>query len=166
MTHLRVFDSLLWQYHIVVAEDVAKQFIIAENKRVICTINQVSWHAALLKSAEYFYILVNSENRKKLGLKEGDQILVSLEKDLFEYGFVVPEELDVLLEQDEEANRYFMSLTVGKRRSLVYLVQTVNNSNSRLKKSLAIAHHLKDVKGKLDFKLLYETIKAFNKKSI
>ncbi len=166
ITQLRMFDSPLWHYHIIVAEDIAKKFIVAENKRVICTIDQITWPAALMKSQEYWFILVNNENRNKLGLKEGDEVVVNLVKDLSEYGFEMPEELGVLLEQDEEANRYFMNLTMGKRRSLIYLVQKVKNTHSRLSKSLAIAHHLKDVKGNLDFKLLNETIKAYNKKSI
>lgn len=161
------FESNLWQFHFEVPEEIALKLIEKENKRVICTLNNtLKWPAALMKSKTCYFVLVNNENRKLLELNEGDEFLVSLEKDFSDYGFEFPEEMEVLFEQDEEANQYFMSLTMGKRRSLIYLVQKVKNSDSRLRKALAIAHHLKDVKGELDFKLLNKTIKAFNKKSI
>ncbi len=165
-SHLKKFDSNLWQYHFMVPEDILEQLILDNNKRVICNLNKISWPCSLLKAQDYWFILVNNEIRKKLRLNEGDELLVGLEKDLSDYGFDMPEELSVLLEQDDEVNQYFMHLTVGKRRSLIYLVHKVKNTDSRLRKALAIAHHLKEVKGKLDYKLLYETIKVYNKKSI
>lgn len=166
-SNLEKFESNLWHFHFSVPEEIVQKLIVNDNKRVVCTLNRcVKWHAALLKSQDYWFILVNNENRKKLGLNEGDELQVSLEKDLSDYGFDMPEELSVLLEQDDEANQYFMNLTVGKRRSLIYLIHKVKNTDSRLRKALAIAHHLKEVKGKLDYKLLYETIKVYNKKSI
>lgn len=166
-SNLAKFDSNLWQFHFPVPEEFVHKLIIENNKRVICTVNNsLRLRAAIMKSQDYFYILFNGENRKKLGLEEGDEIQICLEKDLSEYGFDMPEELSVLFEQDDEAYDYFMNLTIGKRRSLIYLVQKVKNTDSRLRKSLAIAHHLKEVRGKLDFKLLNETIKAFNRKSV
>jgi uncharacterized protein YdeI (YjbR/CyaY-like superfamily) len=74
----------------------------------------------------------------------------------------MPEELQVLLDQDDMGNELFHALTKGKQRSLVYLVSKVKNSNSRLNKSLAIIEHLKDVKGKLDYRMLNEKIKYYN----
>ena len=56
-----------------------------------------------------------------------------------------------------------MSLTPGKKRTLLYLVGNVKNSDSRIRKSLAIADHLTVNKGQIDFKLLNEAFKAYNK---
>ncbi len=166
-SRLLKFDSNLWQYHFIVPDDIAQKLIKEDNKRVFCTVNQMTrWPAALMKSKEYWFILINTETRKLLKVDEGNSLDIKLEEDFSEYGFEMPEEFGELLAQDEEAKRHFMSLTVGKRRSLIYLVQKVKSTDSRLRKSLAIVHHLKDVNGKLDFKLLNETIKAFNKKSI
>ena len=85
-----------------------------------------------------------------------------MEKDLSEYGHEMPEEMQVLLDQDEVGSGYFYGLTKGKQRGLVYIVTKVKNINSRLNKSLAILEHLKDVKGKLDYKMLNEKIKYYN----
>lgn len=160
---LEKFDSHLWQYHIPVPEEIATTYIEGENRRVYCTLNgQHRIQCALMKSQSYWYVLVNKEIRNKLSIEEGDTIKVLLEKDHTEFGHDMPEELQVMLDQDEEGNHYFRKLTPGKQRSLVYLVVKVKNSDSRLRKSLAILYHLKEVKGALDFKMLNETIKYYN----
>jgi hypothetical protein len=117
---------------------------------------------ALMKAKECWYVLVNQELRKKLELDEEMPFSVRIERDHSEFGHEVPEELQVLLDQDEEGNEYFRKLTPGKQRSLIYLVTTVKNSESRMRKSLAILHHLKLAKGKLDFKQLQVWIKHYN----
>jgi hypothetical protein len=162
---LEKFDSNLWQYHIPVPEEIATAYIEGENRRVYCTLKgQHRFQCALMKSQLYWYVLVNKEIRNKLAVVDGDLIEVLLEKDHSQFGHDVPEEFQVMMDQDEEGNGYFYGLTPGKQRALIYLVTKVKNSDSRIKKSLAIFHHLKEVKGKLDFKMLNETIKLFNKK--
>nr|WP_246628800.1 YdeI/OmpD-associated family protein [Algoriphagus marincola] len=115
-----------------------------------------------MKAREYWYILITKNLRKKLGVKESNAYVITLEQDQSEYGHEVPEEFEVLLDQDEEGQKYFNSLTPGKQRSLIYLVTKVKNPESRMKKSLAILHHLKVAEGKLDFKQLNEWIKHYN----
>ncbi|WP_317194657.1 YdeI/OmpD-associated family protein [Algoriphagus lutimaris] len=100
--------------------------------------------------------------RSKLKLESGDSLSIFIESDFSEFGHKLPEEFQVLMDQDEEGSKYFKSLTPGKQRSLVYLVTKVKNPESRVKKSLAIMHHLRLSKGKLDFKQLNELIKYYN----
>ncbi|KEO75850.1 YdeI/OmpD-associated family protein [Anditalea andensis] len=157
------FDSNLWQYHIPIPHEIAANYIEGENRRVYCTLNgRYKTQCALMKSKSYWYVLINKEIRNNLAVDEGDMIAVLLEKDHTEFGHHMPEELQVMLDQDQEGNNYFRMLTPGKQRSLVYIVTTVKNPDSRLRKSLAIIHHLKEVKGVLDFKMLNETIKYYN----
>ena len=164
LAKLEKFDSNLWQYHLPVPENIASKFIEKDNRRVYCTFNgKLKIQCALMKAQPYWYVLVNKELRNKLAVEEGDTIEVILEKDHTEFGHEVPEEFQVMIDQDDEGNSYFQALTPGKQRALIYLVIKVKNSDSRIKKSLAIFHHLKEVRGKLDFKLLNETIKHFNK---
>jgi uncharacterized protein YdeI (YjbR/CyaY-like superfamily) len=73
-----------------------------------------------------------------------------------------PEEFRVMLDQDESAKEVFDSITKGKQRSLVHLVGTVKNTQSRINRSLAICDHLKESKGNLDGKRLNELIKFYN----
>lgn len=157
------FNSDLWQYHIKVPLEIAEEFIAGNNRRVKCRFNdQEETSAALMPSKAGWYILLNKQIRNKLGIVLGEEVSVSMEKDDSKYGREMPEELAVLLEQDEEGKHFFDSLTMGKQRSLVYIVDKVKNTNSRLNKALAIVHHLKEVQGKLDFKQLNETIKEYN----
>lgn len=157
------FDFNHWSYHLPVPDEYALQLMDKENKRVMVWLaNDGPYHMALMKSKEYWYILVNQELRKKHQLKEGSKIKVQLAKDPNFYGHELPEELEVLLDQDKEGHNYFKSLTPGKQRSLVYIVTKVKNPESRMKKSLAIVHHLKLAKGVLDFKQLNEWIKYYN----
>lgn len=157
------FDFNHWHFHIPVPLSVAEQMMDEQHRRVLIWIKGTGpYHLALMKSKEYWYLLVNQELRKKLELDESNPFSVQIERDYSEFGHEVPEELQVLLDQDEEGNDFFRSLTPGKQRSLIYLVTTVKNPESRMKKSLAIIHHLKLAKGKLDFKQLNTWIKYYN----
>ncbi len=160
----KVESTLGWNYHIKVPPEIAEQYIQGDNRRVICLLNDsISIHCALMPagSGEWF-IFMNKSLRSKLKLNVGSEVFVSLEKDQSEYGTEMPIELEELLNQDEDGAFYFHQLTPGKQRSLIYLVSKVKNTNSRLNKALAIVHHLKEMQGKLDFKILMQTIKEYN----
>lgn len=160
---LSKFDFNHWHFHIPIPEAIASQMMDEYHRRVLIWIKSTGpYHMALMKSKEYWYVLVNQELRKKLELDETNTFPVKIARDHSEFGHQVPEELQVLLDQDEEGNDYFRRLTPGKQRSLIYIVTTVKNPESRMKKSLAIIHHLKLAKGKLDFKQLNTWIKYYN----
>lgn len=160
---LENFDFNHWSFHVPIPDEIANQFLVEDNRRVLVRINRKGpFHMALMKAKDYWYILINKEIRSKLNLESGNELSVSLERDLSEFGHDLPEEFQVLLDQDGEGNSYFRELTPGKQRSLVYIVTKVKNPESRMKKSLAILHHLRLAKGKLDFKQLNELIKHYN----
>lgn len=157
------FDFNHWHFHIPVPDQIAEQMMDENHRRVLIWIKSGGpFHMALMKSKEYWYVLVNQDLRKKYELDEVNPFQVKIERDHSEFGHDVPEELQVLLDQDEEGNYHFRSLSPGKQRSLIYIVTTVKNPESRMKKSLAIIHHLKIAKGKLDFKQLNIWIKHYN----
>lgn len=158
-------SSVTGGYHIKVPNEIAAQFIEGKNRRVVCTLNEkVQIQAALLPIKGFWHIIVNGANRAKLGLMLGEVVLVKLEKDTSEYGLEFPEELEAVFAEDEQAFEYFNSYTKGKQRTLIYIVGKVKNTNSRMMKALAIAEHLVEVKGELDFKKLNETIKKYNQR--
>lgn len=160
---LENFNTKLWQYHIPVPDDIAVGLIEGENRRVICHLSlKVRFPAALMKTKDYWFVLVNKSHRENAEIEEGQKVSLSLEKDHSEYGHEMPEELQVLLDQDEKGSEHFFALTKGKQRALIYIVGKVKNSNSRLNKSLAIIEHLKEVNGKLDFRKLNDKIKYYN----
>jgi hypothetical protein len=156
-------NSPLWGLHINVPEDIVEQLIDKKSRRVLCTINkQFEFHAAIMPNKGYWFILLNQQNTKKWHLQLGDTIHVKLQKDTSQYGIPMPDELQVALDQEDGAFAYFQALTPGKKRNLIYIVSQVKNTDSRIKKALAIAFHLVESKGVLDFKRLNELIKHYN----
>ncbi|MHA7128730.1 YdeI/OmpD-associated family protein [Algoriphagus namhaensis] len=157
------FDFNHWQHHVPFPEEHLPFFATGNTYRVLAWFDTLGpFHLAILKSSEGWYLLINQEIRKKIGKKAGQAVQVKVERDESEFGHEVPEEFSVLLDQDEIAAKYFCSLTKGKQRSLIYLVTKVKNPESRMKKSLAIAEHLKRSQGALDFRQLNELIKYYN----
>lgn len=160
---LEDFHSKLFRYYIPISKEVGDQFVEGDNRRILCSINgNTSTQCALMHMEGGYYILVKDQLRKKLGIAEGNKIQVALEKDHSEYGHEVPESFHALLEQDDEGRSLFEGLTMGKQRSLIYIVKKVKNIDSQLAKGLAIMHHLKEAKGELDYKRLNEVIKEYN----
>ncbi len=165
-TILDRFNSDLWHFHIKVPVDVSAELLSGETKRFVCTLNKSeTFRCALMPSGNgVYFININKELRKKLKIKEGSQVSVSLQPDNSEYGMDVPEELLELLTQDPEGNKYFHGLTKGKQRSLIYLVGKLKSQEKRLQKAMVIVDYLKTVKGKLDFKELNLAFKEANKR--
>lgn len=162
---LKKFESNLWGHHVEIPAAIAEQFIDGTDRRVICVLNDaVTINSSIMSSGEVFFILINKNLREKLALKIGSEIKIRLSKDHSTYGMPMPEEFATLLEQDETGSEYFHALTPGKQRALIYMVSKVKNFDSRLNKALAILFHLKEQQGKLDFKQLNLTIKAYNKR--
>lgn len=163
VSSLENFDNNLWQFHVPVPEEIANSLMEGDNRRVICTLDNLpSFHAALMKCKDYWFVLINQKIRKALNKNSGQLLKVTLVKDTSTYGHEMPEELQVLLDQDTEASQYFHGLTMGKQRSLIYIVTKVKSSEARLKKALAITSHLVLSKGNLDYKKLNEQIKYYN----
>jgi len=157
------FGTDLWGHHFWVPEDAAAALMTEGNRRVICSLNgQVRTSAALMPDKGRHFILLNKQVRNRLGVLRGDQITVTLESDTSEYGMEMPEEFQTVLLQDEPANRLFHTLTPGKQRALIHIVGKVKNTDSRIRKALAIAHHLNETEGIVDFKLLNVHLKFFN----
>lgn len=152
----------LWGFHIKVPHDITNALMESTGTRVICSIGEdVSFHCALLPNGpgKRRYVLVNKEHRKKLKLKEGDEVEIVLKSDESKYGMPLPEEVEELLYQDPEFDRLFHLLTPGKQRSLLYMVGKPKSSNIRLTKAVILAEYLKDNNGKIDFLSLNQAFK-------
>lgn len=162
---LQHFHNKLWSYYVAIPKAIGDQFIDGGNRRVLCAINGLPpIHAALMPAGDVYTIYVKNDLQKKLGVEEGGEVEVHLEKDTTEFGMPLPESFEMVLAQDEEGARYFQALSMGKQRSLVYVVGKVKNVDSQIAKGLAIMHHLKEANGKLDFKRLGEVMKEYNQR--
>lgn len=159
-------SSLSWNFTIDVPLDIANQFVEKENRRVICTLNENhAFHAALMPNGKGgYFIMINSEVRKKLKLGEDAKLHVQLKKDTSKYGIHLPEEMKELLLIDEEGSAFFHQLTPGKQRSLLHVIGKPKSSDIRLKKAVVVLEHLKTNNGKLDFKMLNVAFKEANQR--
>lgn len=157
-------NSPLWGWHFLVSDEMARTFIEGNDRRVVCKINGATTiHCALMPNKGTWFVMLNQEIIKKLQLTLYGEIHVEMVKDDSKYGMPMPDEFQEVLYQEPDASKYFHELTAGKQRSLLYIVGKVKNTESRIKKSFAIADHLVANKGKLDFKMLNEAFKEYNK---
>lgn len=157
------FDNQVYGLHFKLDKKYCEPLIDGNNRRVICKINdKISLHSAFMPYKGNYYILFNQELQDKLGLEIGDDVYLELTKDESKYGMDFPIELEEMFSQEPQAYDVFETLNPGKQRNLIYIVSKVKNSESRIKKCLAICHHLKESKGELDFKRLNELIKHYN----
>lgn len=161
------FNNSLWGYFLPVSKEQADEVISGKtDRRVVCTINdRLTFQCALMPYGDgSYFILINQENRKKLGLRLGQEVYFSLEKDDSDYGLPMPEEMAAVMTSDPEGNELFHALTPGKQRNLLYIVGKVKSSELRIHKALVVIEHLKQQGGKINFKLLYEELKPSNRK--
>ena len=113
------------------------------------------------KGQGIYYILINAEIRKKCRLRIGSKVLVELQPDESKYGMPMPEEMDELLKIDDDANELFHALTKGKQRSLLYIIGKAKEFSTRINKAIVITEHLKQMNGKLDFKIFNQDFKDY-----
>ncbi|MFT6868587.1 MAG: hypothetical protein ACJA08_003441 [Cyclobacteriaceae bacterium] len=158
-------DTRVYNLYISIAKESGKHFIDGDNRRVICTFSDnLRIQTSLMPWPEGYFILINQKLKNNLGIELGDEVAFMLDKDHSDYGMVVPDELLVLLDQDDLGSKYFHQMTPGKQRSLIYIVNQVKNPDSRMNKSLAIVDHLKESEGKLDSEQLNIKIKEYNQR--
>ena len=157
----KIQSSLLWDYRLSI-DKVDVEAFIPKDRRVLCTLNNsLEFNCALLPDGKgNYFINLNKEIREKLSLNIGDELIVSLVKDESKYGMPVPEVFEELLFQDPEGEELFNSLTPGKIRTLLYVIDKPKSEQLKLVKGLVILDYLKESKGKLDFKELNAAFKS------
>ncbi|MBI1804748.1 MAG: DUF1905 domain-containing protein [Ignavibacteriae bacterium] len=155
----------LWGCHFGVPDSIARQLIDGSSRRVVSTLNDSAEHQCALvpHGNGSFVITVNKKLRDALGLKFGMTVHVGLRKDGSKYGLPMPEELEELFRQDAEGKRFFHVLTAGKQRTLLYIIGSAKNPESRISRSIVITKHLKANGGKVNYKQLNEALKKPNR---
>lgn len=162
---LKEDSSLAWNYRIAVPDAICHSILKLNTtknaRRIICTLNnEISFHAALMPDGNKgYYIVINKENRDKAKITKDKPISISIQPDESKYGIALAKEMEILLEQDEDGNRLFHQLTIGKQRSLLHIVFIQKTEQKRIEKGIIILEHLKNMNGKLDFKQLNEDFK-------
>jgi hypothetical protein len=146
----------LWGAHIPVPESIARRLTGAGSRRVLCSLNDTEERqCALVPFGDGTYVItVNKSLRDRLHLSFGMDVQIKLRKDESTYGLPMPDELEELLRQDKEGNRFFSALTPGRRRTLLYAVGSAKKTENRLARAVIIVQHLKLNRGKINYKQL------------
>ncbi|NNC82586.1 MAG: hypothetical protein HKN79_03340 [Flavobacteriales bacterium] len=154
-------DSNVWNRFVDVPTDIVLFYKKKDIKRFLCTYdNMLTKSCALLSRGDgRYFVMLNKQECKKLGVHKGAELRIKLEPDTSKYGMPMPEEMEELLAQDPEADRYFQQLSPGKQRSLLYIVGKPKGTETRLRKAITICEYLKSVEGALDFRELNQAFK-------
>lgn len=161
-TRMERFEGDLWHFHIPIPKSEVEP-LLEGDRRVICDFDgQLKIHCALMHDGlGDFFINLNQEVRKKLKLEEGQELTVVLSKDTSKYGMEMPLEFEELLKQDDEGNKVFHDLTLGKQRTLIHIIAKPKSEHIRLNKALAILNYLKETGGVIDYKAMNQAIRDF-----
>lgn len=131
-------------HFIQVPNEIAHEFTEKSKVRVICNINDVfEFQCALMPQKEHFHIGMGKNIMKKVGIEKGEEVQITLQKDESEYGLLMPEVLQEILEQDEEANKAFHALTPGRQRSIIHMVSKPKRLDTQIKRAVIITENIK-----------------------
>lgn len=133
---IKKFDRQLGMHYCDVPVSIGKK-LDSEPRRLRAKINQSWQQCALMKSSEGdYYIYLQFDLRKKEKVQLGDEITVFLEKDDSEFGFDMPEELEIVLDQDSDGKEKFLRLLPGVQRNIIYYIMTGKREETRIQRSL------------------------------
>ncbi len=151
----------LWAHHAAVPPYITNYFLDVGTKRVVATINGCEpFQCALTAYKKGTYVIkVNQKLKKNLGLIVGETVKITLEKDESEYGLPFPDALREVLLQDPEGEKFFNTLTKGKQRTLLYIINQGKSQDRQVIRSVIVIEHLKQYKGKIDYKVLNQAIR-------
>lgn len=152
-------DSNVWSCHVPVSASFAQEFI-DNDRRIICCINGIIFHAAFMHdgNGDYF-VNLNKEIMKKADLTLGSELQLEVSKDRSKYGTFTPDFFEELCYQDPEGSELFHALTIGKQRGLLHIIAKPKSENKQLEKALTVFDYLKVSGGELDYKALNEAFK-------
>jgi hypothetical protein len=103
----------------------------------------LSFHGALHHYKGQVRMSFGRRYQKQLGLQGRGPFKLRLLEDQSRYGVEMPEEFSAVLEMDREAYECFESLTSGLKRSLIYYILRVKNSQLRIDRALIICDNLR-----------------------
>ena len=141
--------GLLDQYHLYIPFDIFEPFANEKKNRV----KVKAWHmeksieiyAAIKKDSKSgdYCMMFSKNNQKDLGVFQNDYFEIQIFEDTSKYGVEMPEELDAVFLSDYDAFQIFESLTAGKKRSIIYTIIRIKNSQSRIDKAINMCDNLK-----------------------
>ena len=146
----------LWGAHLAVPANLTERLLNAGSRRVVCTLNDAAtFQCALIPRGRGQYVItVNKSLRDRLKVNFGDDVSFELSPDTSSHGHPIPSEWKAALAQDREGRALFQALSLGRQRTLLYIINRAKDPDKRIHRSLVILGHLKAQHGTIDYKKL------------
>ena len=145
-TYIDRFDKGMTFHYISVPAEIALSMAEKFPFRVICTIRNKDFPAAIVKHGiEGFVIQMGKQTLKKFEGVHGEEVEVTLKRDESEHGYEIPEEFAELLAQDEAGRAEWEKLTPGAQRSYLYYLNTGKSVDTRIKRALVILQRAREI---------------------
>jgi hypothetical protein len=166
-SHLRLSMNKLWSAHVDVPPTVVSKLTSTGSRRVVCTLNGAATFTCALVAYRRgeWVVTVNRTLQRTLGLSLDDEVSVSLASDPNEFGHAMPAELAESLRQDPEARARFKALTLGRQRTLLYIVNVVKDPAKRAYRAAVILRHLRENDGVLRYRQLAHQLRVIRRSS-
>ncbi|MEX1139669.1 MAG: YdeI/OmpD-associated family protein [Bacteroidota bacterium] len=149
-------NNKLWGAHFAVSLKNAALLIQGTSRRVVCSINgSPERQCALIPDGKGAYVItVNKGLRDSMGLSFGARLDITLRLDDSKYGLPMPRELQEVFRQDKAAEKRFHTLTPGKQRTLLYIINSGKTMPDRVFRAVTIVRHLEENSGVINYRKL------------
>lgn len=87
--------------------------------------------------------MLGKKTLKAIQLEPDQKVVIELIPDNTKYQAVIPEALEEVLKSDFEAYEKFHALTLGKQRSIIYMVTGVKSQDKQIERALKIMENIK-----------------------
>lgn len=141
--------GLLDQYHLSIPKDILDPFAKEKHHRVKVKAwnadKSIEIYAAFKKDKNTgdYNMMFGKRNQTDLGVFQNDYFVMQVFEDTSKYGVDMPKELDAVFLSDYDAFQIFESMTSGKKRSIIYTIIRIKNSQSRIDKAIILCENLK-----------------------
>ncbi|MEM9917913.1 MAG: DUF1905 domain-containing protein [Bacteroidota bacterium] len=121
-------------FYFQIDADIVHQFERKKATRLICTLPEgLSFRCGLNHLGDgNFFIILATKLVKALKKDLGDVVAFEISEDPNPLGVDIPEVLEVLLDQDENAKELFNQLTDGKKRGLIHTINRIKNIDKKV----------------------------------
>ena len=127
-------------FYLTISADIVNQYKNKRHTRFLCTLeNSLTFQCGLNHLGDgNFFIILSSSNLNIVQKQLGDSVYFELNEDPNPLGVDMPEILDVLIEQDEGLKAIFDSLTLGKKRNIIYQIIKIKDIDKQIQKSIKL----------------------------
>jgi hypothetical protein len=114
--------------------EIINQFQNKRHTRFLCTLEKsLTFQCGLNHLGDgNFFIILSGKNLETVNKKLGDKIHFELNEDPNPLGVEMPEVLEAVLEQDESIKAIFDSLTLGKKRSVIFALKKIKDIDKQI----------------------------------